>query len=323
MRALRIHRATRAAATALSTLCLASAVLAEPAAAPPREAAGTSPAELAAHACELGHWTAAVELLRAVEPGDRSSEAWLCLARARVQLGQWVAALDSYDELAELPADSASRRRGASERRELEARLAWLEVVPSLPLPDAARLTLDGEPISRARVGVAFPVQPGRHWLLLEQRDGTRLQHSWRLEEGEHRHVRLEVAAAAPAPALALSPACPEPPEPAPVRVSARRGEPAESYARWSRWALYGGGIGTGVGFGLAAASGGLDSDGARGALFGVGLGTMLLSGVSIITGVTLGIMSEQRPEQPPQPSLQPTLQPWVSTRGAGVAGRF
>jgi len=73
------------------------------------------------------------------------------------------------------------------------------------------------------------------------------------------------------------------------------------------------------VGFGLAAASSGRDNAAERSALFNAALGTMLLSGVSIITGVTLGIMSEQRPEQPPQPSLQP----WVSTRGAGVAGRF
>ena len=322
MRVMRIHRATRAAATALSALCLASAASAEPAAAPPREAAGTSPAELATHACELGHWTAAADLLRAVEPGDRSSEAWLCLARARVQLGQWVAALDSYDELADVPTDSAARRRGAAERRELEARLAWLEVVPSLPLPDAARLTLDGEPVARARVGVAFPVQPGRHWLLLEQQDGTRLQHSWRLEEGERRHVRLEVAPAASAPVLALSPECPEPParpRPAPVRASASRGEPAESYARWSRWALYGGGIGSGVAIGLLAAAGNSDRDDAQDTLVAAGLGTILLSGVSLITGVTLGIMSEGRTEQPPQPSLQP----WVSTRGGGVAGRF
>jgi hypothetical protein len=258
--------------------------------------------------------------LRVVEPRERSSDAWLCLARARVQLGQWVTALDSYDELAELPADSAARRLGAAERQQLEARLAWLEVVPSLPLPEAARLTLDGEPIARARWGVAFPVQPGRHSLLLEQ-DGTpRLQQSWRLEEGEHRRVAVTVAAEAPAAAAAASLACPPPaPTAAPVRASRARAEPEESYARWSRWALYGGGIGTGVGLGLAAASGGLDSHGARSTLFQVGLGTMLLSGVSIITGVTLGIMGERRPEQPPAPSVQP----WVGAGSAGVAGSF
>jgi hypothetical protein len=258
-----------------------------------------------------------------VQPRERSDAAWLCLARARVQLGQWVAALDSYDELAELPTDSAARRLGIAERRQLEARLAWLEVVPSLPVPETARLTLDGEPIAPARLGVAFPVQPGRHWLTLEQQDGVRFQQSWRLAEGEHRSVRLEVAVAAPEPTL---PARAEHPAPAPLRTSTststRRGEPADSYARWSRWALYGGGIGTGVGLGLAAASGGLGSHVPRSTMFQVGLGTMLLSGVSIMTGVTLGILSEGSPEQPERPP-QPSLQPWLSARGAGVAGSF
>jgi len=103
------------------------------------------------------------------------------------------------------------------------------------------------------------------------------------------------------------------------VCAAASRGEPAESYARWSRVALYGGAIGTGVGLGVIALSGAQDDDAARATMFQLGLGTMLLSGVSIITGVTLGIMSERRPEQPPQPSVMP----WVSTRGAGVTGRF
>jgi len=236
------------------------------------------------------------------------------LARARVQLGQWVAALDSYDELAELPTDSAARRLGAAERQQLEGRLAWLEVVPSLPLPDASRLTLDGEPISRARLGVAFPVQPGRHSLLLEQDGGAELQQSWRLEEGEHRRVVVNVAAAEPTPAPVASPA-----DPSPAPLRARRGEPAESYARWSRWALYGGGIGAGVGIGLIATGANLHGNDAHDALVSAGFGTILLSGVSLITGVTLGILSERDPERPPQPSVTP----WVSTRGAGVAGRF
>jgi hypothetical protein len=328
----------------------------------------SSAVELAAGACRLERWAAAVDLMRVVERNARRAEDWLCLARAQRHTGQWVAALDSYDELAEseaptlqdTPAKSRSgklglnkaarnraarnenaaalskaaaasdqlakyteaRQLGAVERQELEDQLGWLQIVPSAPLPASVKLSLDGEAISRSRIGVAFPVQPGRHAFAVEVRGVVRELDHWRVAQGERRTVKLSLPAE-PRARQAVAP-------PRAVQRQLhphleRQAPPRSELARWARGALYTGGISGATGFVLLASSGigGRSHDG----LFYSGMGSFLLGGVGLLTGAGLYLADEvggSRPsETPPASSRRPPLQPWVSTNGAGVSGSF
>ncbi|MEO8182415.1 MAG: hypothetical protein ABI895_26565, partial [Deltaproteobacteria bacterium] len=262
------------------------------------EAGRHSAVELAAGACRLERWAAAIDLMRVVERQARHAEDWLCLARAQLHTRQWVAALDSYDELAESEAPAVkervpardrlakqveARQLGAVERQELEERLGWIQIVPSVPLPASVTLSLDGEPIARSRIGVAFPVQPGPHAFAVEVHGVVRELDHWRVAQGERRRVKLSLPAE-PSARQAVAP-------PGAVRrrlhpqVEQYRAPPSE-LARWARGALYAGGIGTGLGFALLAANGatGEPDEG----VVRAGIGSLLLGGVALMTGAGL-----------------------------------
>jgi hypothetical protein len=182
----------------------AAPVRAEPASALAGSKHKASALELAAGACRLGRWAAAVDLMRVVERQERSAPDWLCLARAELHTGQWVAALDSYDELLEseppaardrtpskerLLQDAEARQVGTIERQELEQQLGWLEIAPSSPLPASVKLSLDGEVIARSRIGVAFPVQPGLHAFAVEAHRAVRELDNRRVAQREQTNV--------------------------------------------------------------------------------------------------------------------------------------
>src|SRR6185436_14730652 len=111
----RMSWAARATGALGALLLHAAHAAAQP---PPRgaETARQSAVELAAGACRLERWAAAVDLMRVVDRQARRAADWLCLARAQLHTGQWVAALDSYDELAESEAYVAPERSAARPR---------------------------------------------------------------------------------------------------------------------------------------------------------------------------------------------------------------
>jgi hypothetical protein len=274
-------------------------------------------AELALGACRLGSWAAAMDLLRAVPPEARKAEEWLCRARAQIGLGKWVDALDSYDEMTERAAtDSSSRnlqRIGASERQALEARLAWLRVVPSDPLSGDTLLTLDGAPIPRSRLGVEFPVQPGERSVGVKGHGVTQELVSIELREGEHRRLTLSVPLAprlGPERAALLAAQSPS--------VPARSGD----YSRWARNALYGGALGTGAGIALLAASAKAESDVST--LQVIGLGGVVLGGLGFMGAAVLRLIGDsdaavEARRAPPRRHIEP----WVTSTGAGITGSF
>lgn len=287
-----------------------------------------SAAELAASACRLGRWSAAATLMRAVERQQRRPEDWLCLARAQFHTGQWVAALDSYDELVECASGSSRAAQvGTVERRELEQRLGWLQIVTSAALSGSVSLHLDGEVIPPSRVGVAFPVQPGTHALSIEVGGEVRQVDHWRLAPGEHRTIGLsipsELPAEEPAPDRAVAPSEVVPRQPNQSKsVSSFRAQPSE-VERWAKGLVIGGGIAGGAGFLLLAASGG-----SRGVAY-TGLGSSVLGGASLMTGASLYVASEigspEPSDAPPVPAPRLQVQPWILSDGAGtgVSGSF
>jgi hypothetical protein len=314
-------------------------------------ARSSSAVELAAGACRLERWAAAVDLMHVVEPRARRAQDWLCLARAQLHTGQWVAALDSYDELVEsesavqapprVPAKDRSgkasvgkagpdrlapeveaRQLGAIERQELEQQLGWIQIVPSASLPASVKLSLDGETISHSRVGVAFPVQPGRHAFAVEVSGVVRELDHWRVAPGERRRVNLSLPAEPRARQAVASPSAAQRQLHPQLQPHAA---PRSDLSRWARGTLYAGGIGASAGIALLAAS---SADGnAHEGWASVGLGSMLLGGVAILTGAGLyvadAIVGSSPKEAPPAASRRPALEPWVSTNSAGVSGRF
>jgi hypothetical protein len=276
----------------------------------------SSAAELAAGACRLGRWLAAIDLMRVVDRAERRAEDWLCLARAHWHSGQWVAALDSYDELAELevsaPKERSAQQLGAVERLDLELRLAWITITPSSAVPASVELSLDGEVIAPSRMGTAFPVQPGTHAFSLEVGGVVRRLSHWRLKEGERRTVRLSLSE--------LSAPSSEAPRArgavAPRAVVRRLPKPSSDLALWGGRAMIAGGISAGVGFGVMASGAG------KGA-FVAGASAMLLGGVSLMTGATLRLIDARVPEPREKPVEAPRLQPWITTNAAGVSGSF
>jgi hypothetical protein len=278
----------------------------------------------AAGACRLGRWSAAAQLLREVDRQQRRPEDWLCLARAQFHTGQWVAALDSYDELMESssPRCRAAQAAGAVERRELEQRLGWLQIVTSAALSASVSLRLDGEAIPPSRVGVAFPVQPGTHALSIEVGGEVRQVGHWRIAQGEHRSIGLSIptelppAQASPDRAVAPSEAVPRQPKQN-QSVSSFRPKPS-AVERWAKRLVIGGGIAGGAGFVLLAASGG-----SRGVAY-AGLGSSVLGGVSLMTGASLYVANEiAQPEPsdaPPEPARRLQVQTWILSDGAGTA---
>ncbi|MEY4548302.1 MAG: hypothetical protein RL685_4497 [Pseudomonadota bacterium] len=285
-------------------------------AARPAQARGAAAVELAAGACRLGRWAAAVDLMRVVSRRERNADDWLCLARAQRHTGEWVAALDSYDELAESAGKNArarsARQLGAAEREELEGQLAWLQIVPSAPIPDDAQLTFDGDVLASSLLGVAFPVSPGAHEIALEVEGGVQKFVRLRFEQGERRRVQFALPADDSDPSAVAG-----------RRSAGRAARASNANAVWSRRALVAGGIASGGGFGLMLLSG--VAGPARKGVFTTGASGLFLGGLSLITGALLRAGSTAEPAAEPAP-LRPQrlqLQPWVGQNVAGVSGKF
>jgi hypothetical protein len=200
--------------------------------------------------------------------------------------------------------------------------LGWIQIVPSRPLPVSVKLSLDGEPIARSRIGVAFPVQPGPHAFAVEVRGVVSEFDHWRVAQGERRRVNLSLPAEAPArQAVAPHGAARRQLHP---QFQRRAAAPPSELSRWARGTLYAGGITSGVSLALAATS---DVGGHHDGVLRAGLGGLVLGGMAVLTGaglyLTEAIVGSSPREAPPDASRRAPLQPWVSTNSAGVSGSF
>ena len=282
----------------------------------PVPAGGAAAVELAAGACRLGRWAAAVDLMRVVSRRERQADDWLCLARAQRHTGEWVAALDSYDELAESAGKSArarsARQLGAAEREELEGQLAWVQIVPSAPLPVDAQLSLDGDVLAPSLLGVAFPVAPGTHELSLEVEGGVQKFVRLRFEQGERRRVQFVLPADEEGPSATVGP-----------RSASQSANTHDATAAWSHRALIAGGVASGSGFSLILLSG-LAGPAQKG-VFITGASSLFLGGLSLITGALLraGVREKATTARAQARPARVQLEPWLGKNVAGLSGSF
>ncbi|WP_437728884.1 PEGA domain-containing protein [Sorangium sp. So ce861] len=141
----------------------------------------------------------------------------LGVARAQVGLGEWIAAQESYSRIVREGAPEKSPEQFfeaiAAAQRELDALAPRIpQVLISVRGPDTAAVTIDGEPVPRAALGVKRPVDPGDHTVRAEAAGFAPVEAKVTVAEGASETVALELKPLAPPPPVAP----PRPVAPAP-----------------------------------------------------------------------------------------------------------
>jgi hypothetical protein len=301
-------------------------------------------------AFKAGDWSKAVDLFQRAESLVHSPVQLLFLARSQVKAGALVEAKESYLRVLREAPNSREQNRlkaAASELAALEPQIPMVTVVvEGLPASEPYEVTQDGQPLARALIGVARPLNPG--------------EHSWRATNGERQNVTVthDIEAGSresivlrlrydPARASKLQPSresgsagseARPPAEPS----SARDVEPTPEASSGTSFVVYAGfglavvGAGAGVGFllhqgnieesilsgcpesGCEATSRNLRrrDDADRAGLFSaVGFAA---AGVGLTTAITLLLLDGGG-----APSESATLRPFVGLGNAGISGSF
>lgn len=136
-------------------------------------------------AFDAGHYKAALDEFQASFELEPSPNTRFKIAKCYVKLHKLArahaaftrAALEAQDkfQLTQEPRHEALRDSAWAEANELKPRLATLVVTAPTDMPPGLRILLDGEKLSRAALGVAVEVDPGRHTVTVS---GPRLKTS-------------------------------------------------------------------------------------------------------------------------------------------------
>jgi tetratricopeptide (TPR) repeat protein len=132
-------------------------------------------AERGYEAFEQGDYTRAKELFEQAEFRYHAPPHWLYIARSQVKLGQIIAATATYKRVADekLEKDAPPPFKDAiatakSELAAVEAKIGKLTIVLTGTAAKDARVTIDGESFDSDRLGVAVPIDPGKHQIVAE-----------------------------------------------------------------------------------------------------------------------------------------------------------
>ncbi len=198
-------------------------------------------------ALERKDFSAALERFRRADAIIHAPTLLLGVARSQVGVGQWIAAQESYSRIVREGAPEKSPEQFfeaiADAQRELDALAPRIpQVLISVSGPDTAAVTIDGERVPRAALGVRRPVDPGSHTVRAEAAGFAPAEAKVTLAEGASETVALELKP------VALPPSVVSPP---PVAPSPDTGPGAPS-ASSSRTVLGIAALGVG-GVGLAA----------------------------------------------------------------------
>lgn len=193
--------------------------------APHAAAAEPTPSELSVARRLFDEGRAAEDAARWAEAADRFRRATAIkdtpglrfhLARCQEEQGAFVEALVEYDRAREL-IDSGVRAADvekllADARERVRSKVAQL----TLRLPSDVQnvsVELDGKPLSASVLGVALPINPGKHQITAVAVGRARFATEFALDTGEVRQLPIELPVAStvpPAPAAAAPAAAPE-----------------------------------------------------------------------------------------------------------------
>lgn len=148
---------------------------------------------------KAGNHAAACPKLRESLRLKHASGTLLNLALCEEQAGQlassWAHFLEAAASMS--PGDERipiARQRAAA----LEPRLPRLTLRLPANAPDTTRVERDGEPVSKASLGVAIPVNPGKHRISVIAADGGRSEQEIRIAEGRAQDLTLVLPAPLP-----------------------------------------------------------------------------------------------------------------------------
>ena len=141
--------------------------------------------------------------------------------------------------VSELAQDDDRKPIAEARARALEPRMPYLTLVRTAETPPGVRVRIDGVELGEGSLGVALPMDPGPHELVLLFGDGSAGQKSsFRLNEGQRTDLPIQISTEAP---------------PAAVGEASERG--AGPGASKRTWAYVAGGVGV-VGFTFGAVTG-------------------------------------------------------------------
>jgi hypothetical protein len=187
------------------------------------KAAARSLATQGAEAFQAGRNDEAIDLLSRAEALFHAPTHLLLIARAQAARGKLVLAKEAYlkivrEELA-ATAPEPFKRAHADAQKELaalEPRIASLRI--DLKGGAGATVTMDGEAVPAALVGVYRPVDPGERRLAATPPGGTAVEVTVKLGESEKKEATLDLTASTPAAAAPPAPVpAPEPPKDEPA----------------------------------------------------------------------------------------------------------
>jgi hypothetical protein len=215
-----------------------------------QKAGARAAAEAGAEAFDEGRYQEAIDLFSRAEAIVHAPPHLLHIARAYAKLGKLVSAQDTYLKIVRerLAAEAPGPFReawAAAERElgDLEPRIPQLTIKVEGATSESARVTMDGQPVPNALLGIPHPADPGAHEILVETTGGQRVIRSLTLAAGDRETVALTVAAVGPsaeAPPPAPQPTAAPPPE---ARSRSFFAQPAVAYG-----ALGVGVVGLGIG---------------------------------------------------------------------------
>jgi len=230
-----------------------------------------------------------------------ASTTGLWRARSLKQLGRWVEASDQYLEVSRMelgPNAKESHRKAIDEA--VEEREELLRAMPQVtlvgPLAADATATLDGRSLPPALLGVAGPMDPGPHVVVVKRGEAARTTR-FSLEEGVRTEVELELPPApAPSPSPAAPPPAPMPPAPMPPTSS------------------------------VPEASGG-DETGAGSTVVALGWVGVGLGGAALVAGTVTGILAlgqqsdlgENCPDDACEPAFHDDVDAFNTMRGVSI----
>jgi tetratricopeptide (TPR) repeat protein len=224
-----------------------------------------SAAEEGNRAFAEGRYEDAVRFYQKAESLYHAPSNLLLLARAHEAQGHLVLAQEAYVAIVNenlppnapkpfLNAQSAAR----TELQELKGRIPKLTLSVAEEYPDLA-VTIDGQPLALAALGVPKPIDPGEHVVVVTARGKVRAERRVTVAEGARESLTVELeddASAPPVPVAAQEPAKSSADS---VEFSGNSTELSEPSSRSTLgYALLGGGVlfvGVGSYFGIAAKS--------------------------------------------------------------------
>jgi len=314
-------------------------------------------AQEGAKAFEESRWADAIDLFSRAQALVKAPPHLLYIARSHEKLGQLVKAREAYlkitrEKIAD-DAPAAFREAQASAQKELaalEPRLPYVSVVVQGAGPLPVTVTMDGQKVPQALVGVPRPVDPGEHKFQgFAEKMETNVS-TVSLREGARETVVLTLQEAAGGGAPVASAPNTENTKPVGGEPQADTTQSGTNSMRIASYAAFGvGAVGLIVGtiFTLKAGSkrgeaddlcnapGGkcpldkkdeidsLDKDADSASRLGV-IG-FVVGGLGIGAGVTLFVLSNKKSGSTAKQNKPagPSISPWIGVGSAGVTGRF